>query len=108
MPLHQRRSCLHRFANSQEHVLDHFWISWRTVRDRFDLRGDADLLQVSSCIPSSMPDGMQALPFQPRPALPFGPWRHHSLNDLADLPEFRHSFQAYTIELPHNDLTGFP
>jgi hypothetical protein len=44
--------------------LDHFWITWRTVQDRFDLRGDADPLQFSSCIPSSMPDGMQALPFE--------------------------------------------
>jgi hypothetical protein len=54
----RRRSCLHRFANSQEHVLDHFWITWWTVQDRFDLRGDADPLQLSSCIPRSMPDGM--------------------------------------------------
>jgi hypothetical protein len=54
-----------------------------------------------------MPDGMQTLPFQPRLSLPFSPWRHHLLNDLADLPEFRHVFQAYAIELPHNDLTGF-
>ncbi len=108
MPLPRRRSCLHRFANSQEHVLDHFWITWRTAQDRFDLRGDADPLQVASCIPSSMPDGMQALPFETRPPLTFVPRCHRLLNDLADLPQFRHAFQAYTIELPHNDLTGFP
>ena len=108
MPLPRRRSCLHRFANSQEHVLDHFWITWRTVQDRFDLRGDADPLQVSSCIPRSMPDGMQALPFETRPPLAFIPWLHHVLQNFVGLPELRPSFQAYTIELPHNDLTGFP
>src|SRR5271166_2109656 len=55
-----------------------------------------------------MPDGMQALSFETRPPLAFVPRRHRLVNTLADLPELRRPFQAYTIELPHNDLTDFP
>ena len=55
-----------------------------------------------------MPDGMQALPFETRPPLAFIPWLHHVLQNFVGLPELRPSFQAYTIELPHNNPTGVP